>query len=316
MKRAALVMLAACGSAPPKLTGRPQVLAASGDADRIAAMLDDTTWDMGLVFLGNDCRWKFWGQTEVTDENRHAVAACLAKLHWQPSERRTHDPSIVLLTYEGIEIAVELGDSRTTIDSITALPGAPLAITQKAMEALRTSGSVDLPAMWVSLCLDANAVISYTVLVGSSADADRVFGEAVATWAFRPFVIETYQRPVCARMLFGTPSDADDFVMPLDVTGEGAPIVFHSALRGRLVGTDRIELDEGNRDLLRTQPEKVVSGRVYYCVGTDGAVKYAKLARSSGWPAYDHDLVVGVQAWKFTGERTEDVCAYAELRHS
>jgi hypothetical protein len=102
--------------------------------------------------------------------------------------------------------------------------------------------------------------------------------------------------------------------MPIDEQQDHNPVVFHSVLRASLVGTDHVEIDEGNREALRVKPGLVLGGRVFYCVRPDGTVFGQELIESSGWPGIDNQLMAAVEAWKFIGERTESVCAYAMLR--
>ena len=90
-----------------------------------------------------------------------------------------------------------------------------------------------------------------------------------------------------------------------------------TATRLRISGNDQIAAPNSVRQqMMRIEKQKVI-GTVKLCVGTDGRVDSAKIARSTGYDDYDDKLLSEMRAWKYQayqheGEPTR-FCTYITL---
>ncbi|MGE5184758.1 MAG: hypothetical protein ACM31C_21950, partial [Acidobacteriota bacterium] len=204
------------------------LVAASGDAAAIERLLQESVVDGGLWFSDATCA-RFSGGGKIAPERFHEFARCLATLHWAQSSRSDALADTTVLTYSpGFEIEARVvqelsGPHLTWIgwearrDNADALP----TIAPQVLEALRAAGDHDGPIdperaktleldvtphvhgafAWFKVCIDGTgAVTRAQSRETTSIAAKDVFADAIAKWAFRPFVVGKRPLPVCSMM--------------------------------------------------------------------------------------------------------------------
>jgi protein TonB len=92
---------------------------------------------------------------------------------------------------------------------------------------------------------------------------------------------------------------------PVAVTPAPAPtkiafaMVPPATLKGLLASNTTIEPADNVQHQMMRDEVKRASSVIKVCIAADGAVATTAVARSSGYPAYDQQLVAGVRAWRY-----------------
>ncbi|MGE5185282.1 MAG: TonB family protein [Acidobacteriota bacterium] len=72
-----------------------------------------------------------------------------------------------------------------------------------------------------------------------------------------------------------------------------------AALAGLLASSTRIDVPEIVLTRMRHDEKKRTNAVIKVCIGTSGEVTATSVIRSSGYPAYDANLVAGIRAWRY-----------------
>jgi serine/threonine-protein kinase len=78
-----------------------------------------------------------------------------------------------------------------------------------------------------------------------------------------------------------------------------ATLVPPATLKGLIASSTSIEPPDNVQHQMMRDEVKKASAVIKVCIGNDGAVTTASVARSSGYPAYDQELVAGVRTWRY-----------------
>lgn len=322
MKLAALVVLAACGSAPPKPhalsfeTDDSAALVArasrEGDVQTMRRLLGDKVTIGGLWFADAACAKEFDAPAEVSGAGLDELARCLATLKLETTRVREMLPDVVVMSYApGIEVEVRLlGDKSDPqlvwIGYADARDASAPSITAETLETLRDAGDPH-PAgdgfAVFHVCIDPTGHLASTQMRwASTLAASRALEQAVAAWHFRPFTLGGAALPACAVVTVGGGEDRPRLA-PF-ATPHGEPMLWpslHIVERGAPAF-----LPSGTIKLLRDAHIDRLVGGVMYCVDVDGHVYGARIVRSTGIPAYDQQLLASYSSMVLTPYRDGD----------
>jgi hypothetical protein len=309
---------------------------ASGNAVAIERLMKGAVMEGGLWFADAACAEQFSRDGEIHPDRFHAFAACLATLHWQASPREDAFGDSVVLNYSpGLEIeavvAQELSGPRLLWigyrrDWDQALP----TIVPEVLEGLREAGErvPNLPRAvgdelqldaapgarsahaWFRICLDASgAVTSAEERETTSPTASRVFGDVVASWRFRPFIVDGKAIPVCSlvRLIYPRTHMTDKEWLPLPpppsrrgkkpiMLAPGAKVVEAK----RIEGERRILPDERTRSAMADAGISQVAGAFRVCLDETGHVESVLPLKSTGFATYDRELLAGINRWVYS----------------
>ncbi len=297
------------------------------DVSAVRAMLRDSTTVGGLWFEDAACMAKFAFPSEVKGPALDELARCLTTLGLQQSERGDSLPDVIVLTYgPGVEVEARLVETDdgpwlawigyvARRDVKDALP----TISAAALEELRTGGDRHAPLAgpgafdelaimqcayaWMKVCIDGSgAVTGAHVREATSPHAARVFGDAIKTWQFKPFLLGNQPTPVCAmvRMVYPTDKTPPEEMLPLPVPETpGVHNVPNKVLGTRIAGDTAIAPDAKERTALAKAHIRKLIAALHWCVDESGHVTHVTLLRSSGLPRYDQRLVAAAREWAF-----------------
>ena len=348
----AIAALGACG--PGLAVDRPSrpLLAASGDAKQLRALLRAPVIYAGLLFEDPACVQQFPVPGELGEERLDAFATCLAGLHLAQDARSSRLRGVALLTYApGVEVEARM-EERAGHSSLAwigfagrhdvrdALP----TITAAELEVLRVAGDPDgTPAAdvrtelehegadrwgpaadaWVRVCLAATGeVTSATPVQVSSARAAEVFAPALSTWRFHPFAMSGRTIPACAYVELAYPPWGEETrrraALPMALFAKRDHLEVEArGLGTRTAGVVAVAPDAATLSAIRHAQASPITTSVQYCIDERGAVTEATLAGSSGVLPWDSQLVEMVRTWRYLpfvlGGAPAPVCSMATL---
>jgi hypothetical protein len=321
----------------PKNATRRALLAAVDDPGEIEELLDGEVVNGGLWFTEPACRAQF-PQPEVIQPPRFgAFARCVAGLHLRPSERQHRLGDVEVMTYApGFEVEVrvvrEVAKPRLLwigYESRQASEAVLPTITADALEGLRVSGDrggplapevaaqleldvlpVPVAMTWLKVCLDAaGAVTSVHPHETTSWRAQQAFEAAARGWTFRPFTVAGQAIPACAMVRMAYPLAAAPKVEMVPMpppSGPGpAPIVFFQAAspfgKARRIAGNKfvVPSDEIKDELAKRRGVSRLEGTFRVCLDATGHVAQALPARSTGFAAYDREILSTLRSWVY-----------------
>jgi protein TonB len=84
------------------------------------------------------------------------------------------------------------------------------------------------------------------------------------------------------------------------VPAKAVPVMVPPAtLKGLLASSTAIEPPDNVQSQMMRDEKKKTNAVLKLCIGADGAVTSASVAKSSGYPDYDQRLIAGVHAWHY-----------------
>ncbi|MCE9580735.1 MAG: hypothetical protein K8W52_46875 [Deltaproteobacteria bacterium] len=304
----------------------------------------------GVYFTDAACARTFATPGAIAPAQQPEFARCLATLHFTRSARTDALGDVVVMDYApGFEIEARvvpdpdgprltwIGPSSQRADG-DVLP----TISGDALERLRVAGTVDgpvddaaIPALeadvaagydsahaWVKLCLDGNgAVQSAHVHEVTSPRAMRAFLAAAQRWAFRPFVVDGHAVPVCAMARLDYPAVRHPVaeVIPLPPPpsrGADDPLVLPASERSPLrplARNSRLQPDPHTQARILYDQASTVQGSFRVCVDAAGHVESVLPLRTTGYAAFDNELMSAMHAWTYEPYLVDDkptpVCA-------
>ncbi len=332
---AALVVIAACGAAPPRPRAqRPTLASAFGDAAAFEHLVRGSITVGGLWFADPTCQ-EFAVAQEVTEPRIKGLARCLATLPLVESKRIDALEDVRILTYApGFEI-----EARVIFDG----DGARLAwigyeaarddrdrtptISSAALESLRTAGEPngglepavvarivrEVPAReasrvaraWFKICLDATGnIVNIDPRQVTSLGARDAFLAAANAWAFRPFTANGAPVAVCAMTQLVAPSDVapveDIMPFPPPPSQNGThPLMIPPTMLVRRTGESLVVPDDVTKlDIQRGHISRL-TGTFRVCIDRTGQVESVLPYRPTGVPAYDRKIELRVRGWTY-----------------
>jgi hypothetical protein len=296
------------------------------DAAAIRALLHEGVVDTGLWFADADCERRFAAPRMVPTGELDAFAGCIAGLHVEASDRVHSVESVAMLAYgPGLELQAWLlvGSQRTQLLSIGYAGDDDgrndVAVTPRAMEALRIAGSLELsdPATRAALDADLHDALpgaalgaQLKVCVDPAGKVKRIdpqwassrairaaYVELIKGWQFKPFELGGGPVPVCTLELLSYPADP---AIPL-VGGLVPPWPDRSTvgvpLGHRISGETQIQPDREVSRVLRRGGALV--GAFQLCVDETGRVTLVHVYDSTGVASYDADLIEAMHTWRY-----------------
>jgi hypothetical protein len=344
-----LVVVCACGSAPPPATLAEQGMdrLVAGDSAGLAALLVPPIELGGVWFAEPACR-RFAAAGTVADADVPELSRCIAGLHLAPGRRATSFANIATVVYPPgieLEVAFTLDDERHVHVGWIGYVGresfedALPTVAQTVLEAHRRRDvALDRAALdselatrrvsnlfaWLKVCVDATGAVSRAEpRLSSSVVAERVFVGAATRWTFDPVVLSGQPAPVCALMLLGYPK-APELAIPFAIpkSARARPVVTLEALGPRRAGSTHIvspDSAQPNRigDRMPISSPRPQAGALV-CIDATGAVDSVVVVRPSGRYAFDDALRRTIRYWRFApfvvNGQPMPVCAAALLR--
>ena len=336
-----IVLLGACTALAPRSPRHdPATHFVTSDASALAGMLVAPVELGGLWFADPDCRREFSAAKRVEEDQLRMLARCLASLHLERGLRSSSFPEVATLVYPpGIELEVAYihdDEDSTRIRWIgytgsgTASQALP-TVTQAALEAHRRGsdmldrGRLDRERAerktrdafaWLRVCVDtAGVVTSVSPRLASSVVAQRVFVDAARRWTFEPVRLGGQPQPVCAMMLVGYPRVPMDRGLPFPIPEREAalPVVPYEALGPLTNGNPDPYMPYGAWKYVVVHRIPEVKTPVLVCIDETGTVDDVALLRSSGFRAYDLNILEAMHGWRFAPYVVDDqplrVCA-------
>jgi hypothetical protein len=294
----------------------------------------------GLWFADESCARQFAARRVIRDAEVDALAACVAALELQPSERRHPLLDGVVFTYGGgLEVSARYYVMRRSraLAAIGFSAGGRPTISPAALERLRTAGSRE-PAqndddraavaatirtgdhrafVRLRVCIDEAGAVTSVVPVESSAPEVIDALADVRDWRFRPFVWNGAARGVCAIVERGhpaTPAPAND---RLSLATEEAP---HPAVARLPAGRGETRPSFRGPAWWKVEGHPTLAAAVRFCIDDRGRVFALTLVERSGVAAYDDGVKRLVATWSFApflvrGQPAR-VCSYATFGRS
>lgn len=217
MRTLALLALLAptiAAASPSEVAGELAAAIRAKNTKAVTKVLSPRVYTEGLWFPDAACAKRFAKAQVIEKGQRGVLAGCLAKLALQANTRSSTAIGGAVLTFApGMEL--ELGTVGKLVYHLSfAHADARPTLTMQAFEALRTKGSLDVDAAvatelaaftkktprieaTLEVCLDAQGKPAIRVAAAPIASTGEVFREAVADWAFSPFVFKKKAMPVC-----------------------------------------------------------------------------------------------------------------------
>jgi hypothetical protein len=322
-----------------RVVARQALLEASGNEAAIAKLLQGSVVNGGLWFEDPACTAQFPDASEIAANRLPAFAHCLAGLHLQPSAREDALGDVVVMTYGGFEIEArvveELSGPRLSwigYESRRDVNDNLPTITPQTLESLRISGDRNGPLdpsvakeleldlavkvhaafTWVKVCLDeTGAVTAAHPHETTSPKASAAFVTAARTWQFRPFTIRGQALPVCTMVRMAYPPGEAAAVETLPMppppsSGKREPIVFaEGAARKfteakRIAGERFIHPDDRTKVAMHDSRVTRVVGSFRLCLDETGHVESVLPMRSTGFAAYDRELMAAMRSWVYS----------------
>ena len=294
-------------------------------ADRLAtrgglgAALADSIHVRGLLFRDLACA-QFSHPQDVRGADRDKLADCLVALRPMRSDMATDAFVALALHLEVFDqngthiagrelIALQLrGDRVVAIGGATAARGrdADLATYQQinseqveptpaAKAAIDKSGHDAVT--WMKLCHDAAGAITSRAIVAPSGIKvydDQVLAHYASITQLPP--IELGGDAIAACQLRYVPSAVPPPPPPPPAPVLAPPTAIEKL---RIGGTREIAPDATTRQRIIAAKRDRVIGSLKLCLDATGAVEIVKLLKSTGFDAYDAELVAGMRAWGF-----------------
>jgi hypothetical protein len=332
MWRALLALIPACGPglAHPEPNRRAiarDALTSATDADALEKLMRGDLMNGGLWFADPDCAKQFPSAGPVAPEKFHALATCLAALHFQASSRVDELPDVAILTYApGMEIEARVLDEHdgprlTWIgyearrDDADALP----TISHDTLEALRTAGDrnagIDATTAaelhdlkdgscfaWLKVCLGTDGgVTSVQAREGTSLLAASAAVDGTHDWKFNPFTVNGEALPVCAMVHIAYPPKQAPEVVPTPFAGGTLRLAPQAIEVHRIAGSKLIVPDDRAKTVLgHTNIDRLV-GTFKLCLTPEGRVAAVVPLRSTGVASYDRKIIQEIMTtWQYS----------------
>lgn len=311
----------------------------SGEPATIATLLHDSVTLGNLLFDDAACASAF-PPGEVHADKLAELARCLSTLRLHPNGREDALGDVAVLSYgPGFEVEARIIRMRdrsqlTWIGFASQHPGTPNAPTldTAAFEALRTGGQRvpvfdaattasfarelspgdEAAVMWLKVCLDESGAVTdvhpYTPPSYVMMDA---FVTAARTWTFRPFLHAGQPVPVCSMVQMSYPADKAPPIEELPLPPPKSKFVrpplslaqraFVTLMEGkRIAGRRTIVPDDATKPEIAKYRGQEIKGSFRVCLDVEGRVESVLPMRSTGFPAYDRDLLTGIATWRYS----------------
>jgi len=296
---------------------------ARGDVDALAArvVMPLRVWVWAPT---SPCRTRLRKLTITDTAGLKAAMPCLAALGMKPATRRLHRAEQTTAMIEpGVRVSLTLqrGDDGVLRLALLTTPlhaddPAIPSLDRERLEAHRVAGTPDvapddaaravdqaaprahLDASF-TLCLDRAGKVSSVTAVDGVASYLATARAAIATWSFRPFVVNGKPVPVCAPLELWSPHDLvslSDGAFNALAPAAGAELIEGA----RVSGNPQVAPDDKTKVEIQQAHVTRLIANVRLCVGTTGHVLHARTVTSSGFPAYDRELEAEVLTWKYT----------------
>lgn len=187
------------------------------------------------------------------------------------------------------------------------------ATTAHAIEGELSPGEPgDVAVMWLKVCLDETGAITLIdPYEPPSYVAMDAFVAAAKAWTFRPFVHAGKAQAVCSMVRMAHPAAKAPLVETLPLPpppskGKRPPIAmaqrkFVTLMEGRrIVGERRIVPDDATKSEIAQYRASKITGTFRLCLDEAGHVESVLPMRSTGFPAYDRDLLAKMSLWKYS----------------
>lgn len=187
------------------------------------------------------------------------------------------------------------------------------AVTARTIEGeLSPADGDDVAVMWLKVCLDETGTIT---LIDPYAPASYVAMEAFVavarTWTFRPFVHAGQARPACSMVRMAHPADKAPPIETLPLPpppskGKRPPLSlaqrkFVTLMEGRRIAGERgIVPDDETKWQIRKYRGQKIRGTFRLCLDEAGRVESVLPLLSTGFPAYDRDLLAKMALWIYS----------------
>jgi hypothetical protein len=187
------------------------------------------------------------------------------------------------------------------------------AATARAIEGeLSPADGDEVAVMWLKVCLDETGAITLIdPYAPPSYVAMEAFVAAARTWTFRPFVHAGQARPACSMVRMAHPAEkappVEVLPLPPPPSKSKRPPLslaqrkFVTLMEGkRIAGSRLIVPDDDTKEQIRRYRGQKITGTFRLCVNEAGRVESVLPLRSTGFPAYDRDLLAKMALWIYS----------------
>jgi TonB family protein len=339
MKLAWLVCLSACATQfePPDIreVGRDALSGAASDEGKLAKLLRGSATNAGMWFLDPACAKQFPQAAELPADQLHAFAHCLAGLHLRPSARKDALGDVVVMTYPpGFEVEARVAHEsygshlmwigyvgrRSMEDDLPTVSGAALEELRLAGDrngplAPEVAGALELDAVagehgaraWLKVCVDQTGTVkSASVYETTTPKAGKAFAEAAAAWKFKPFLVGDKPMPVCSLMRLAYPPTAAAEIIPLPPPAardkHPDPVMLAPGAKempALLSGDLILAPDDQTKIAISEAHVRHMTGNFRICLDETGHVGSVLPLRSTGFAAYDREVMAAMHKWAY-----------------